>query len=195
MADDKRVVMLAGERMERQATTLLAGFEVVNPSAYPPPEAFLAEGGPSVRAIATASRPASSAQRLTRTARLAGRVTRTPRDTEPPTPGGTPPVPPIASVQAVMRTVRCHCCASRAADASATPASAGRMYGGSFDEDVNVQHHDPRGGSPVVIARAYDRTSLARGAVLAGDAGGSFTKSLYTTTRAKKDRALEGGRR
>jgi len=69
------------------------------------------------------------------------------------------------------------------------------LRGGSFDEDVNVQHHDPRGGSPVAIARAHDRTSLARGAVLAGDAGGSFTKSLYATTRATKDRALEGGRR
>lgn len=66
--------------------------------------------------------------------------------------------------------------------------------GVTFDEEVNVQHHDPRGGSPVAIARAHDRTSLARGAVLAGDAKGSFTKSLYTTTRATKDRAREGGR-
>lgn len=67
--------------------------------------------------------------------------------------------------------------------------------GGTFDEEVNVQHHDPRGGSPVAIARAHDRTSLARGAVLAGDAGGGFIKSLHSTTHASKDRALEGGRR
>jgi len=67
--------------------------------------------------------------------------------------------------------------------------------GVAFDEEINVQHHDPRGGTPVAIARTHDRTSLARGAVLAGDARAGHTTSLYAPVANTKDRARQGGRR
>lgn len=65
-----------------------------------------------------------------------------------------------------------------------------------FDEDVTVQHHDPRGGSPVDNAARAGGISLAEGAVIDGDSRpSSFTKTLYETSTASTGRFSEGGRR
>ena len=70
-----------------------------------------------------------------------------------------------------------------------------KQRGVLFADEVNVQHHDPHGGTPAAIARRHDATSLARGAVLAADSNGGFTKTLYTAPSAAKSRAVEGGQR
>jgi hypothetical protein len=73
--------------------------------------------------------------------------------------------------------------------------NAMEVQGALFEEDVNVQHHDPRGGSPITIARRRDSENLARGAALEGDSRGSFTKTLYPAPIATTGRVTEGGRR
>lgn len=64
-----------------------------------------------------------------------------------------------------------------------------------FDEEVVVQHHDPRGGSPVAHAERAGGRSLAEGAVLDGDARpSSFTTSLLDAHPSVR-RQAEGGLR
>lgn len=63
-----------------------------------------------------------------------------------------------------------------------------------FDENAAVQHHDPRGGSPVANAARAGGTSLAEGAVIDGDSRpSSFTTTLYATSAAPRTRVTEGG--
>ena len=65
-----------------------------------------------------------------------------------------------------------------------------------FDENVAVQHYDPRGGSPVANAARAGGTSLAEGAVIDGDSRpSSFTTTLYETNAASSRRITEGGQR
>jgi hypothetical protein len=65
-----------------------------------------------------------------------------------------------------------------------------------FDENVTVQHHDPRGGSPVANAARAGGTSLAEGAVIDGDSRPSaFTTTLYQTKATSSTRVAEGGQR
>jgi hypothetical protein len=70
------------------------------------------------------------------------------------------------------------------------------LRGVLFDEEATVQHHDPRGGSPVTNAARAGGASLAEGAVIDGDARpSSFTASLHNTTSVTISRLAEGGQR
>lgn len=71
-----------------------------------------------------------------------------------------------------------------------------RERGVLFDEEVTVQHHDPRGGSLVADAARAGGGSLAVGAVLDGDARPSaFTTTLSETRTAAPMRVTDGGAR
>jgi len=63
-----------------------------------------------------------------------------------------------------------------------------------FGDEVTVQHHDPRGGSPVAQAVRAGGRSLAEGAVIDGDSRpSSFTTTLYDPGSAATERVAEGG--
>jgi hypothetical protein len=66
--------------------------------------------------------------------------------------------------------------------------------GVAFGDEVMVQHHDPRGGSPIVNASRAGGTSLAHGAVLDGDARpASLVGTLLTPAASTRRRVSEGG--
>jgi len=70
-----------------------------------------------------------------------------------------------------------------------------RQRGVLLDDEITVQHHDPRGGSPIANAARAGGSSLAEGAVLDGDARpASLVASLLpATTAAKRQRISAGG--
>ncbi|AMM31532.1 hypothetical protein SA2016_0844 [Sinomonas atrocyanea] len=70
-----------------------------------------------------------------------------------------------------------------------------RSHGVLFDEQVNVQHHDPRGGALAQDAARVGGPSRAAALVADGDSKPStFTTSLFAPTSSARQRAAEGGR-
>ena len=68
------------------------------------------------------------------------------------------------------------------------------LRGVLFDDQISVQHHDPRGGSPIANAARAGGPSLAHGAVLDGDARTtSLVTELLLTGTVKRQRLSEGG--
>ncbi|MDQ0733499.1 hypothetical protein [Arthrobacter sp. B1I2] len=69
-----------------------------------------------------------------------------------------------------------------------------RQRGVLFDDEITVQHHDPRGGSPIANAARHGGPSLAAGAVIEGDGrNGSLTTSLSKRGKRNSQRLTEGG--
>lgn len=69
-----------------------------------------------------------------------------------------------------------------------------RLRGVLFDHEITVQHHDPRGGSPIANAARAGGPSLAAGAVIEGDARDrALTTSLLSQSERKAQRLTERG--
>lgn len=69
-----------------------------------------------------------------------------------------------------------------------------RSHGVLFDEQVNVQHHDPRGGTLALDAARVGGPSRAAALVTHGDSKPpTLTTSLLTPTSSTRQRAAEGG--
>ncbi|AOY74411.1 hypothetical protein ARZXY2_4912 (plasmid) [Arthrobacter sp. ZXY-2] len=67
-----------------------------------------------------------------------------------------------------------------------------RLRGVLFDDEITVQHHDPRGGSPIANAVRAGGRSLAEGAVTEGDARDrTLTTSLSGQSTRKSPRRTE----
>jgi hypothetical protein len=70
-----------------------------------------------------------------------------------------------------------------------------RNRGALFDEQVNVEHHDPRGGTLAEDAASVGGRSRAAALVVDGDSKpSSLTEALFASTTPTRQRAAEGGR-
>ncbi|MFF2299779.1 hypothetical protein [Arthrobacter sp. NPDC058127] len=70
-----------------------------------------------------------------------------------------------------------------------------RNRGALFDEQVNVQHHDPRGGTLAQDAARVGGRSRAAALVVDGDSKPSaLTAALFAPATTTRQRAAEGGR-
>jgi hypothetical protein len=70
-----------------------------------------------------------------------------------------------------------------------------RTRGALFDEQVNVQHHDPRGGTLAQDAASVGGRSRASALVVDGDSKPrALTATLFTTAAPIRQRAAEGDR-